>query len=549
MWIIIAIVAIGGIGTLAVTGVLGSLSFAVAGTGSETPINLADKYPVFNDRLVVAKMGALDCSYTGGLTAYSEVTGFFDVGNPSKVYAKFLECPADAGSQGCEFKIDVPSCAPKTGLNCFAASTPQIYSRSGANANSLSAWQSYSTSTIKLSAGQSYRIELACADTMNNNNLGACRPGFASTPGASFRQSEKKIRVTGECGYNGWLPGSAGCQLVSTELDKLKKMQETDDPLSLSAGTIDFGQTQSFVACWDDLPILGNVNPLGKYQNKDVFCSPFDGLYEARLANTVGGNRYFMQGSQLISKGSSNSFCCSNSQCGGTATCENYKCVEKPVQCGSAGTCNQAQNGDTIALDKEVERSGKFFLQTDVCTNGCIDRKETSVKCTKSYCDKMSSPTNPLYCVYDEGCKSISVLKECPAGSCCTAGGMWKPQTCASGSTCCGTSTASDSFIGTCQSSCVAEPTCSQNSDCNEGQICNNGKCQAPVCEDKFGGLVPGKIVYNTVDGIFSDKESASCEYDYSLVWILAGLILLIAVACIGAFAGLAYLKTKKKRR
>ena len=143
--------------------------------------------------------------------------------------------------------------------------------------------------------------------------------------------------------------------------------------------------------------------------------------------------------------------CCFPSDCsakGSGYTCnpDTWKC-EETRWCDSQLDCDQVF-GKGVCQDNKItdwscDTSKKWGSHSGTCVKNVRDVKQCASACT-----------GQEYYNEEEGiCKPRSVILDCPAGSCCSEGGNYKPSPCSDDLTCC---TGGDSKIGSCKQSCVA---------------------------------------------------------------------------------------------
>lgn len=422
--------------------VAGKTFLAASGDAPYIPEYPANPY----SRVFEKVKGYMKCEYTDAFTSWSQHEYFVKHKRTLPFYEyweAWIDCPVETGTQGCQVKIDYFKCD---------GGTNRVWKPRGS-----SVWQSYpggmTNYIFGVPAGSNNKYVLGCA------NGGA---SLIYKPYYSRRFPEKAIYVYDGTGrvQSGRLYGSGpDCKLVSVDAAKLKNLQPSSKPLGIEQ--LGLGDTVDLTVGWQEVPGFGNINPLGQYDGQDVVCKAYTGIYRADKIGTVGGIVYYKQGSQLVSYSGQNSMCCmhEDSQCAGGYKCEGYKCVVKPVTC-SEGQCNSWQRGTTLYVDKEIEESGKFFLETATCdSNACIQTTKKEVRCTRAYCSRMF-PEGGYYCSHFEGCVKLpDVKKQCPDGQCCKEGhSEYKVQNCPSGQECCIEMVSNDPLRGECQSTCADIP-------------------------------------------------------------------------------------------
>lgn len=315
--------------------------------------------------------------------------------------------------------------------------------------------------------GQSVAIQTWCT------GIGYCKP--PKTVDIDIVGEQAKLKVE-SYGYTkaGWLAGSDNCKLVSVDATTLKQMQDKSGDELKGVEQIRMGVTKHIIVGWREDPTFGTINTCGKYNNQDVVCKPYQGIYSLQKIYTQGNINYWTVGSILKSYTEDNTMCCCAGDCAAGYTCEDYRCVEDAV------TCQYGQCPWGVSQCEHVggcfQEGGRFYLRQAYCdADKCCQYTEREVMCCRDYCDAMSTPTTSYYCDYDVGCVETYFQKECPSGYCCIEGGEWKVQNCLPEKECCLEDT-TDPYSGPCKEVCGGVPSvddcyvdCVADEDCGLG--------------------------------------------------------------------------------
>lgn len=303
---------------------------------------------------------------------------------------------------------------------------------------------------------------------------------------------QTKLYIT-SFGYTraGWLAGSDNCKLVSVDAATLRYMQDKNDDELKGVEQIPMGVTKNIIVGWREDPAFGTINTCGKYNNQDVVCKPYQGIYSLDKVYTEGGDiygkNYWTAGSIILSYAHDNTMCCCAGDCAAGYTCENYQCKKDAVVC-QHGQCpwgvSQCEN-----LGGCFQEGGRFYLRQAYCDGDkCCQYTEQEVMCCRDFCDAMSTATQSFYCDYDKGCEEVTFEKQCPTGCCCLPGGEYKVQNCLPGKECC--MELSNAYMGICKDQCGGIPpeppesdeSCYQNciaeNDCTVGITASGMMCQ-----------------------------------------------------------------------
>jgi hypothetical protein len=469
---------------------------------SPTAQVFTERYGAINCRNVEGQWGAWGCEPMTGVDG--------------KGVYQYITCPSTAGSQNCQMKLSA-SCSSFTGMG----TAKPFVKRGSGSFEVLDTNKIYTLNSQ--TAGERFTIQ--CVYT--SGSIFPPLPVYGTVIANQYclQTPYRKLYVeTYGWGNSGWLAGSEDCKLVSVDANTLRNMQKSSDNKLTGITQIAPGETKNIVVGWAADPTWGNLNPLGRYNNQDVFCKPFTGLYEAKKIDTVGVNDYWQTGSILKSYSGDNTLCCSNSNCA-SSVCENYQCTIKPV-C-TYGQCNPVQKG-LIIKDDYTEEAGKFYHVVETCGNDlCISQSKSEVKCTRNYCDRMSTPQKKLWCDYEKGCVEVTVPQQCGNGYCCD-GGNWVAQSCTGNMKCC--KDLGDPYRGTCKNECVSEG-CKDDKDCNEGEICKEGKCvrnyDKDKCEKEGNTWVTEKVCNFWCDiGLKDEVEKSYCKKETSYtLYIIIGIL------------------------
>lgn len=275
------------------------------------------------------------------------------------------------------------------------------------------------------------------------------------------------------------------------------------------------GQCYLSVDKWIDIPVWGNVNPLGQYQGQDVICSMSKGLIKIDEIGTIGGTQYFVPTQRLSQP---QNFCCSHGDClvlGPSYNCIDYSCQTGSGYCVSDIQC-QPMGGEMYDANCYHDANdGKFYEWSGGCnlnTNTCEDPIITEVACCPGYCSQWGQ-----WCDKENGCQDPVIPKpDCPPGYCCD-GVNHKEQACSGELKCCPTA---DTHMGICQEEC---DNCAElNQPCGGTTVC----CDDLECTGGFLGI-----------GMTCQEP----QFDWSWMWIiiLAVLFGLVGYAARGAVTGL----------
>jgi len=418
------------------------------------------------------------------------------------------------GTKGCQYKVNQWDC-PDPKLLCGGNEEDKYTINDG----SFKDPSNYNW--INMNDGETATIKTYC-----NSNTGFVK--MIEEPQIDFRQPSKKIYVnTYGKSWSGWLAGSEGCKLVSADLEAINMINAQDKlDIQVYAGqSYPFGVKRNFVTGWEEVIAFGNINPLGQYNNKDVVCKAFDGIYEAEQMETVNGKIYYKKGSQLRSYIADNTMCCNNAQCGiGTCDVNTYTCTTAEHATCEFGGCSYAKVGNILGTECE-EKIGKFYLITQTCGDDlCIDETELEVECCRDYCDRQYGAD--YYCNYEKGCELVTIQKPCPPGMCCLEGGNYKVSNCPITKECCVDETV-DKFTGVCREECLPQESKTEE----ELDIDAKARCDLLIATNP--------IRYQWIEGIdapwydiLHKDQPAYCKDNYTIYFILGGIgVVVIIVA------------------
>ena len=496
-----------------------------------------------NSNLYAPRYGNLECKNTGG---YSEIevamykcdkadcggtySGFVDFGTTADskyTYVSYNWCPDKFGQFPCKTKI-------KAACPIFGS----LQRRVEVKINDGS-WQPVQTEYMIL-AGQEDKYMVRCneASITGSWDGGTVRREFSNSPTVWSVEPVLAVYKTDPTGMtkSGKVSGSEPfCSLISTDSETLKALQPINDIKIESIQGIEFlnlGDTKDIVVGWDSTAIIGNIDPLGMYNGKDVYCVAGTGLYEINSVGTYGGSTYYIQGNQVLNFQSSGGCCGTETgECSGGYVCENYKCVQKAVTC-TEGQCNQWQKGTTITLDDEQIISNEPYLVTVSCDiNSCLHTTKKKVGCTKEYCDNFDTAADDYYCPTDHSaCLKVSVKQPCPDGKCCEERNLdYTPGSCISGLQCCKETTYS--LIGSCQESCAAPPL-----NCDDPKNIDVQECQKCVIKESekiIEGVRPKECcelnggTWVMKSGLFGATKENYCKM--TPTWIIAVIVISVA--------------------
>ena len=428
-------------------------AFLIAGGGDYLAFTGGDTFePTYpfavQDRIYQPVWGTINCQHTGGVTGITQPT------------------PYDCGS------VWIGNAGLCADFVCGYIGGCKIRSISG-ECPTLGGWFGYSMYIgdtryylpLELDYGQSVKIYTICSGLQT-------RPKSIDI---DIVGEQAKLKVE-SYGYTkaGWLAGSDNCKLVSVDVATLKLMQDKSGDELKGIEQISMGVTKHIIAGWREDPAFGTINTCGKYQNQDVVCKPYQGIYSLQKIYTQGNINYWTAGSILKSYTDDNTMCCCAGDCAAGYTCEGYRCVEEAV------TCQYGQCPWGVSQCEHVggcfQEGGRFYLRQAYCdADKCCQYTEEEVMCCRDYCDAMSTPTVSYYCDYDVGCVETHFQKECPSGYCCIEGGEWKVQNCLPEKECCIEDT-TDPYSGPCKDVCGGKPpedncytNCTVDEDCGLG--------------------------------------------------------------------------------
>jgi hypothetical protein len=344
---------------------------------------------------------------------------------------------------------------------------------------------------------------------------------------------------------DGWIAGTEACKMAGSQADVLKQIQMQESPIDFVV--LPLGETRHVIVGWREDPAFGIVNPMGRYNNRDVLCRQNWELASVKGIATVGGRTYWTKEATIET---GQDICCDNTGCVGNYSCDNYHCVQEPTtcpqggpfltpdQCGVAGICIEGTGAE----------QGKFWIQGwSLDAQGCCVSGRQYQQCCPQTCDRLSTPTDKYFCVPNSGCTLISFLKECGPGNCCnqvdrSEGRQWtdaenspyKTQFCAVDKTCCYGQ--AEVYRGRCLSSCGAEPP----------PLCGNGYCdfllgETPEsCPDDCGISNKQECLDRVGDGLFILDWSwveptlispGKCVAEYN--WPLVGIVAFVSVVIV----------------
>lgn len=461
--------------------------------------------------LVKEIYGDFECQNTGDYAPAIEINPGprrekdYIIGCTEHWYEYNIEC-LDAGTQGCQYKVNPFTCP--TTVFCGGSEYQDYYTINNGifRTPSISNW-------ISMSNGDSMMIRTYCRNPANDEKV-----KMVEVPQIDFRKPSKKIYVnTYGQSWSGWLAGSEGCKLVSSDLNALDMINAQDklDKQVYDGQNFPFGVSINYVIGWEEVTSFGNVNPLGQYQNKDVTCKPFLGIYEVEQIETVNNKIYYKEGSQIRSYIEDNTMCCNNNECG-TGVCDSYTCTSSQTATCEFGSCSSTKVGNILGTTCR-EDEGTFNLITQICEEDlCISEEEKEVKCCRDYCDRQYG--EDYYCNYDNGCQLVTIQKTCGPGQCCIEGGDYKVQNCPDDKECC-LDELIDPFRGVCRTECLPKEAIVDKIAVDTSK------------EDCLSRNMPGQYRYEWIEEInypwykfWKKDKPAYCRDKYVLYYILGGI-------------------------
>lgn len=237
---------------------------------------------------------------------------------------------------------------------------------------------------------------------------------------------------------------------------------------------LNYRESYLFLDKWD---LIQTGLDIKYYNNEPVHCDNLNKrLVKYDRVNTDFGC-YRTPSGEVIDKSSDPKFCCNTGDCYSFGT--GWTCNQQTFQCqygGSDVPCNS--HYECGSMEECVVDGSNFFIKGWRCVENanspkygfCEYQTDREVECCPSYCTQFGQ-----YCNYDTGCETV--IRNCPAGSCCLSGGPYTARSCSDlgqpGDLCC--PTAAGSFIGECKEQCV--------STCGDGQ-CQGTETQQNCPED-----------------------------------------------------------------
>lgn len=468
---------------LAISG--GDLANPVYPTGEQLLISKANGYMICREtglyvEYIPGKFA--QCTVAGCGGDYENQRWYSIDRNSYLVFHKWISCPSTS-AKDCKLTIK--------NFGCVGSSARQQMRISGGS------WFNFNSpyeTTLGAGTEKEYRVRCEYGTITQQNGYLNFPPTF------SVKIPERGIYLEGSdyCDQ-GLLSGSLpDCNWISTSnIATWKAMQEKGNELPSDTqigSNLKLGRTMPITCGWRVQPLYGNINPMGQYNGNDIMCVPSASgatIYSVSTVNTVGGRKYYKQGSILDS---GRDFCCSRGvPCAGDSVCENYKCTLQPVECpsGTFGECGYADNN----YFQYETKDGRQYVEY-VCQD------YDNIRCWYRYVKKDNLPCIPGECPYgkkcDEnvGCVDIKVKVKCPTGQCCDEGHPdYFASKCPIPLECCYNAIGieSDPLRGICKDSCdVCEQKeiCDNNADddCDGKVDLDDPDCQ--ICEYKEGGQV-----------------------------------------------------------
>lgn len=417
--------------------------------------------------------------------------------NDKSEYTMMIDCPTWSGTQGCQLTISNAKCGLTQGQTQYKIGT--------------AGWISFPNSgqdtavTLNLKSDGKQEIRITCG------LYGTTQ----AAPAYSIKWPKFKLYLddpTGVVKMRGWLDGTDGCVLLSASPSSAWLSLQPDDEKE-TFKRWDPATSKPMTVMWEEFSTIGNINPLGIYQDYDnVICTPTE-LYEAD-PTIVNGKTYWVQGNQITNKIKDPQFCCGNpGMCDPGQTCANYKCEKDPQNV----PCNYPAG--KVMYTQCEENNGKFTLKEVTCGTDFFEKYSTkSVDCCPDYCAR--SFPDAQFCDYNTGCRAVKITEKCPDGMCCLPGHdrYETRKECPSGTKCCIGSIPADNLAGFCQTTC-GPPICN-----------NDGTCQAKNGETLF--TCPADCGCNH-DGKCDAGENSTCgdcvednTLMYAIIGILCGIVI-----------------------
>lgn len=206
--------------------------------------------------------------------------------------------------------------------------------------------------------------------------------------------------------------------------------------------------------------------------------------------------------------------CCGDTDCGSSLFCDKTTFTCKPqVQCKQNSDCGVSTQCDYVNLK----------LKTPICSNNQCSYSTQNVEC----CNDNNCDINS-YCDINHKCKLKEVnVTQCPF-SCCVGEAKYTERKCPTNQYC-------------KDHTCTSEKVCTSDANCLPTQTCKDGECvdKQLVCTGQLFGIVSANI--GTKEqcgfwcqiGITKPTPINVCVYDYSMVYIMLGLLTLIVVLVI----------------